>query len=302
MVNSLKTTYGARIYLYRANTKNENLSSTEYLPESQFQLGVEEGDIYVSDTSITSPIPIEVGTVIDDGTNTLSGVDGGNNSTENTTRFKPGANLTDNTAQNLNVNDSDNTKRWHISLENNINKEQYCGFSLFFEENVLEKITNILIKIGENDSNYYYKNLNLANLISAWNWINLGIIENLDLYGEITNAINYFEIEIITENVVDVWEEGEVVYDLLRQWEKNDTFKDYVDDFPQLNLSNLEVSKQGYITSIEAVGFNINAYGDFNNDSPEKLTAKSRMTIRSKSETDEVIYVSKDRIRLGGDL
>lgn len=301
----IKTKQGAKIYMYRANTQNNELSSDEYLPESQFTVGVNEITPSTSHTSLTEPIPIYDGVVNDDGTNTLTGSVAGENSTNNTTTFKPGGGVLDNTAQNLISNDTEDWKQWSISdLSSegvNININQYCGLWLYFRNHVLDCFTEencIEIRLGSDDSNYYYKRFDKSQFNYGWNWLNLSIVSSLNEEGSVVGDVSYFSIIIRTNNASDSWEEGDVVYDLLRQWDIDDLFKDYVTDYPQIDLDNLEVTKQAYLTSIEAVGFLINGYGDWNKDTIPKLGSKARIAPRSKADTDEIIFITKDRIVL----
>ena len=301
----VKTKEGAKIYLYRANTKNTDLSTTEYLPESQFTVGINEVQPLISHTSLNQPIPIYDGTVNDDGTNTLTGSSGGSDSTTNTTIFKPGGGIIDNTAQNLISNTTNATKQWtitNLATEGNvINKTQYCGLWLYFRNNVLDYFTStdcVEIRLGSDSSNYYYKKYNKDFFTSGWNWLNLSLVNSLNEEGTVGATVNYFSVIITTNNASDTWVEGDVVYDLLRQWEIDDLFKDYVTDYPSINLTNLEVTKQAYLNSLEAVGFLINGYGDWNKDTTPKLGSKARVTPRSKADTDEFIFISKDRIIL----
>ena len=295
----IKTNKGAELYLYRANTKNEDLSTDEYTPDKFFKISINETVPLKTNTKLNNVIPITYGTPIDDGTNQLTGSNGGNNTTSNTTVFKPGAGLLDNEAQNLIANTTSEIKQWHISTTTAINKQKHIGLWLFFNSAViptLQAFNCVEFRFGSDSSNYYSASFGVSILQPSWNWFDLGVVDELNETGTVGASVNYFSIIIRTNNSADVWDAGEVVYDLLRQWDDTDLIKQYVEGHPNIKLNNLEVIRQGYITSTDAVGFNINGYADFNNDTVKLMTSKSRFKSRSKSDNDELIFISKDRI------
>jgi len=294
----VKTRNGAIIYLRRGTTRNANLSSTEWLPETVFKIGMLNGTPSINNNDLVLPIPIGPGIVNDNGANVLTGSLGGNNSTNNTLIFKPGAHTIDNTAQNLVVNTSNVIKRWHRTIGIAITRTMFCGLWLFFKGNSLSVINNIVIKLGSSSSNFFSRTFNQTSLTSGWNWLFLGRVENLAVTGTIGATINYFEIQITTNNATDNWNPDDVIYDLLRTYTYTDTIKSYVSTYPQVNNSALEVTKMAYLTTLDAVGFNINSYADFNEDTSPKMGTEATIITRSKSNSDEVIYTVKERIIL----
>lgn len=301
LMGIIKTRNGAKIYLYRTWTKNNDLSQDEFTPEDKFAVGKDDSEPNVSDNDLQIRVPITEGTVNDNGANELTGELGGDNTTDNTEIFKPGALQDDNTAQNLNCNDTDEIKSWFIDLSNDgniIDDEKIAGLWLYFNNNVLEDITDIQIRVGSDNSNYYYYNVDVGNMQHGWNWIVLGVVSELDEEGSVSGDIDYFNIRITTENASDIWDEEDVVYDLLRTYTEEDTFSQYVDGYPMINFENLEVTKQGYLTTTDAVGFNLDSYGDFNNDKDRKMGSKANFPSRSKTQIDEIILTVKERIIL----
>jgi hypothetical protein len=305
----IKTKTGAQIYLYRANTQNAHLSSTEYLPESQFSIGMNEITPLITATSLTQNIPIADGTVNDDGSNTLTGSAGGEDSTANTIIFKPGANQSDNTAQNLITNTSSLTKTWTISNLATAgvicNASNFVGLWLYIKDAAtLDKFeqtgTCIQVRIGAavGGSDYYYKDWTISKLTTGWNWLcENELLSSWDVSGT-PGVLSQFQINIYTIDAASTFVAGDVIYDLLRSWAVADMYKDYTTNYPSINLTNLEVTKQGYLTSLEAVGYNITGYGDYNKDSSIKLGSKAKLRTRSKADTDEFIFINKDRIIL----
>ena len=302
MSNSIITDEGKKGLIYRAYTDNSDLSSTEYLPPSQFKIG-DHANVNILNTELDLSFPISNGDVNDDGTNTLTGSSGGNNSTNNTVRYKPGAGTTDNTAQNLNVNDTSADKIFTIADLSTagvaIDKTKYCGLWLYFRNDSLDELTTIdsvEIRLGSDSSNYYYKKFDKSDLSDGWNWLYLGIVEDLTETGTVGASIIYFYIKLTTNNATDIWAEADVVYDLLRQWEESDTLKDYMAGYPEKDLDNKQAIMKSYLNTLEAVGFNITAIAHFNKDTNKKLTSISNFTAESKGDTDEFIFIDVDRV------
>ena len=301
-MNIIKTRKGAELYLYRANTKNDDLSAIEYTPDKYFKIGVDEIEVFKHHTSLVQSIPITNGVVLDEGVVTLMGSNGGNNSTTNSITFKPGGGKTDNTAQNLLTNTTSTIKQWHLTLGSPyVDDQKYIGLWLYFTNDALDVLTTndcVEFRFGSDSSNYYYYIYNKDILQTGWNWFDLGVVNTFDEQGTVVGDIDYFSIVLNTNNASDVWASADVVYDLLRQWEDSDIIKEYVNSYPNIQTNNLEVIKKGYVTSTDAVGFNINSYADFNDDTTKLMTSKAIFKSRSKTVNDELIFLSKDRIIL----
>jgi len=201
--DSIKTTKGKNVMLYRAYTENADLSSTEYLAPSKAKLGINNGTPLIADTNIDYPIPYANGTVNDDGSNTLTGSSGGDNSTDNTTTYKLGAGTSDNTAQNLIANNTSATKIWTISdlssAGTNITiTEPFAIWFYIKDSTALAKFkssgTCLEIKLGSDSSNYYSQTWTVADLAVGWNWItsNLTNVEDLTETGTVSGNVDTF--------------------------------------------------------------------------------------------------------------
>ena len=282
-----------KILIYRGNTPNADLSATEWLPPSQFSISTGTPNPTATTSENNNRVPISNGTIINDGTDNLTGADGGENSTDNTTRYKQGGNVVDNTAQNLNVNDTSASKKWSLAITPCVST-QYTGLWIYTASTTLTIIDNIIIKIGSDASNYYSKQYDSP--VSGWNWLDLGVLEDLTETGTVTGGIDYLEILITTNNTTDVWVEGDVVFDLLRQWEESDLIKDFESGYPDINLTNIEVTTRSYINSLEAIGFNIDALTSWNKDTTKKITSISKFLPESKGDSDEFAFIEVDRV------
>ena len=303
MVNSLITTNGKKTKLYRAYTDNADLSATQYLIESQFQVGINQGDVGAGTTQLDYPIPISNGTVNDDGSNTLTGSSGGDNSTDNTTTYKQGAGLSDNTAQNLIANDTNATKIWTISNLATAGTvitgtKPFAMWLYIKDQDALNKIVSVEVKLGSDTSNYYSLTTLNANLSTGWNWItsNRDNVEDLTETGTVSGTIDTFIIEIVTNNATDEFVAGDVVYDLLRQWEESDLFKDIQTGYPTILATGLQARIKTNLNSLEANGFLINAIALYNKDTTPLLLSIDKFDADSKSQYDEFNFYVDDLI------
>lgn len=294
----LKTNLGKKIALNRIYK-----ADPDYTHPSQFKIGTGTTAATVADTDLGNAIPIDDGTTLDTGANTLTGSNGGDSTTNNTTYYKPGSNQTDNTGQNLIANNTSVTKTWflaNISTVGNLAAaDEYTSLWLWINDDAtLEKFatsgTCLQVKLGSDSSNYYSKTFEVSSLQTGWNWIQLGILNTNTETGTVGSPIVYFEIVITTNNSTDMFVANDVVYDLLRQWTVTDLFKDF--DSITIDEANLEVSMVGQIYSSEAVGFDISELGSFNKDATPKLDGRDVFTAKSKSSGDEFKFVVKDGV------
>jgi len=284
------------------------LTTPNYTPPYQFMVGIGTTTPTISDTSLELPIPINNGTVNDDGSNNLTGSDGGSNTTNNTDTYKEGANITDDTAQNLIKNDTNATAIWTISdLDtngNDVESDEYIGLWIYIKDDTaLNKFkssgTCLEIKFGEDSSNYYSITKEASDLSTGWNWLSSWptVVEDLTETGTVDSDIDTFIIEITTNNSTDEFTTGDVIYDLLRTWEDDDLIKTFISGYPTIDEPNIRSTIRCYLTTIEATGFNITEIGIFNNGSPIKLITRDVFDSQSKSSTDEIAFIIKDQMR-----
>jgi len=290
------------------NAKNVMLnrtykSSPDYTIPSKFRVGIGTTTPSTSDTSLAESIPIEDGTVNDDGDNTLTGSNGGEDSTDNTTTYKEGAGVTDATSQNLKTNTSSVTKRWYISdLDTNgtdASKTQPFALWLYIADATAlaylkDSGTCLEIRIGSDlATNYFSLTKEKSDLSTGWNWINSGTtnVEDLTETGTVGADLDTFEIVITTNNATDTWSEGDVCYDLLRQWETSDLGNVFVTGYPTFDETNKKVTVRYYLDSLKANGFSISETGSFNTDATAKLIDRDVFTALSKTSTDEIAIV-----------
>ena len=307
MTNSLISNNGKNNLLYRGFTVNSSLSGTENLAPTVFKVGRDSGTIIVTDTDLTNPIPIENGTTNDDGSNLLTGSNGGSNTTDNTTTYKEGSGNTDVTSQNLIATTGNATKTWTIADlssagVNIVGTQPFSKWHYIKDATALAKYkitgTCLEIKFGSDSSNYYSKEIEASDLTTGWNFITTGttLVNELTETGTVSGDIDTFIIEITTNNTSDVFVAGDIIYDLLRQWATTDLIKDIVVGYPTFITTNKEVTIRGLLDTGESNGFNIDSTGLFNEDTSPVMINESTFTEESKSLTDQFAFIYKNRI------
>lgn len=295
--------------VYRNYTANGSLSATLYLVATKFKVGIKNGTPNIADTNLDYAVPITDGTVNDPGDNNFAGTGGGDASTDNTTYFKEGAGVTDATAQNLIANDTSVTKTWTLNpLDANVvTTKPFALWLRITDAAALAKFksssTALEIRFrtnGDGATLYYSYVRTQAQLAVGWNWVssNTALVSALTegAGGAPSGNIDEFVIIVTTNNATDEFVTSDVVYDLLRQWATSDLIKSFVTGYPTLDLVNFEATTRCYLTSTEALGFNINGTGVFNEDSSVLMLSEDTMGADSKSSTDEFVYVLVDRV------
>jgi len=277
-------------------------SSPDYTIPSKFRVGIGTTTPVVGDTGLDIQFPIADGTVNDNGDNTLTGTNGGTNSTDNTITYKQGAGVTDNTAQNLITNNTSVTKQWTIadlaSLGNDITKTEPASLWLYIYDAATLTMfktsgTALEIRLGSDTSNYFSITRTASQLAVGWNWITTGTtnVEDLSETGTVGADVDTFEILITTNNATDDWTDGYVIYDLLRQWAVADLSGNFVAGYPIFDESEKKVTLRYYLNSLEGNGFLISETGSFNTDGTPLMMDRDVFTAISKSNTDEIAIV-----------
>ncbi len=163
---SLINKTGKNIMLNRANTANGDLSATLYLAPTVFKIGINNETPALTDTDLDFAVPIENGTVCDNGDNELTGSSGGDNSTDNTDTFKEGAGEADVVSQNLIANNTSVTKIWTIAdlsaLGTNVTQTEPFALWLYIKDaTALAKFktsgTCLEVKLGSAVGDYFSK-------------------------------------------------------------------------------------------------------------------------------------------------
>lgn len=300
----MATTYtntGVQILMDRGYNAD---GATTLTPVSVFKVGQDQTTPQVADTDLDNAVPISNGTVNDNGDNTLTGSSGGDNSTDNTTTFKPGAGVSDDTSQNLIANNGNATKIWTIadlsSLGSNMTGTNRASIWLYINDaadlvKFLSSGTAIELKLGSDTGNYFSKTWTASELATGWNWLNTGTtaVNALTETGTVAGNIDTFIIEITTNNATDTFIAGDVLYDLLRSWTASDLTKAITSKV--IDNTALTVQTRSDLASTEANGFLVDSHGLFNTDSSALIEGLENFAEESKSNTDEFIFTVQNQ-------
>jgi hypothetical protein len=294
---------GRKVLLYRGYTITANLSATQYLAPTKFKVGVDNTTPLVGDTeNLDVPIPISNGTVNDDCNSAFTGSNGGDNSTNNTSVYKEGGGVTDVTAQNLRTTGSNVNKTWTKTVDSNFTAARYAGFWLYIlDATALAKFKSsgaaLTARWRTDASNYYQKTWTAAELSTGWNWLHTGssLISALTAVGT-PGALSEFYINIETNNAADAFVAGDVVIDLVRTWQASNLIASFVAGYPSLDLTNHEVTTRMFLGTNDANGYDIDGVGTFNEDSSPLMLTEATINPISKSSTDEIAFVFKERL------
>ena len=291
---------------------------TDYDEPFYMMFGIGQTTPTKADTSIEIPIPISVGTVNDDGSNTLTGSSGGDNSTDNIVIFKQGANLTDVTAQNLIGNDTSVSKVWTIadlsSAGTVVSSTDYESLWFYvLDAAALAKFaltgTALSIKFrtsGDGSTLYYEMAYETGDLVVGWNWIKSWptIVSGLTqgAGGAPSGTIDEFVITVTTNNAADEFTAAtdataELVYDLLRGYVATDLVQEFESDYPSFNTTLKTVKVRCKIAVTECNGFDIGEMGVLTKDVVPILLTHDVFTPESKDSDSEFRMNNTDGVQ-----
>lgn len=299
---SLLTNLGKKILINRGYT-----ATPDYTIPTKFAVGVDSNTPNISDIDLTNRIPISNGDIIDDGSVIFTGENSGTNSTSGTTTYKEGAGTTDATSQNMIGSGTTSTsKTWILStLNQNMSGTTPSGFWLYIKDDTaFNKLatsgTAIEGRYGSGTFNYFVKGFTASTSGTGWNWMTTGTaLQALNEVGTVeTGTMGTFSLDITTNNTTDTFVAGDIIYDLLRQWDDDEHgTKNWLSGtYPNVNESTLIVEMRGELNTTEANGFDIDSFGDFNTDSPKKMAGTDVFTSESKSSTDKFTFICQDRL------
>lgn len=277
-----------------------NKTTPDYTVVNNLVLSLNENTPNIGDSGLTGLIPISNGTVLDNGSTNLTGIGAGSNSTDNVVTFKQGAGETDVTAQNLIKGSSSVAAGWSGVIASPYGDDsKFSSAWLYIKDStVLDKIVSIELKIGVDSSNYYSETYLNADLAILWNFLTKeDVLSSWTETGTVSGNIDYFEIEIITNNSSDVFIAGDIVYDLLRQWESSDTLKSLITGYPGINETKLQSDHSFLLTVNEANGFLIPRLAAQNTDVIPLVAFDSLSDGDSKSNTDQWRVSFKNIVR-----
>lgn len=296
--SSLITNGGKNLMLHRTYTA----SPTQTAP-TVFKVGRLNDTPAASDTDLDNPIPIDNTTQLnacDATTGFSAGTDTAVAVNSTSGEFKEGTGA-------LNWTKTGTTQST-VTLDNT----SFSGFddSTFDGNNIHQWLyiadTSILVSSGtaveirygiDVTTNYYRKTYTKAEFeaLQASNWSDL-YFDNSDEVGTVSGTLDSWQIRITTPATSTTWSVGDVRLDDIRVAEPGDYTQTFVSGTPTFNTTNKEVTIRCFLNSLQANGYNINGLGLFNTDSTPVMSEEDTYDAESKSSTDELTYIVKNRI------
>jgi len=290
-------------------------ATPDYNAPKQYKVGISNSTPDVGDTDLDVAIPIDNGTINDDGSNTgnLVGSVGGTTSTDNVSTFKPGGGTSDGIAQNLLANGTSVSKTWTIAnlaaagavmtltepFGVWIYMDETACYDLLAAAGTVVDIRFLTAADADVTKHYIYERTK-AQLTFGWNWITSGttIMTGLGVgAGGVPGGVLDKIILVITTAIAGTtFSAGECVWDLLRGWAEADLVKNYVSGYPTVDETNFEVEMRCLLLSTEGNGFDLNGFANFNDDTSSLMSGEDTFTAESKANTDQFTFIVKDRL------
>ena len=289
---SLITNGGKNILLNRAYKV-----TPDYLAPTQFKVGINNGTPAAGDTDLDQPVPIS-GTESVDDCETADWVDSADMTTTlNSTTFKEGVGALNLTKDGV-ASDTASTDKTTTSVD--FTSKQLSLWIYIKDSTMLNKLAAtdcVTIRFGSDNANYYTYTRDLTDLATGWNLISYTSATADSTTGApAIAACDYSYIAIKADAAATVWSAADLIMDDWKVASSDDFLKDVVSGYPTIDEANFETTMRGFLATTDANGYDINGFGWFNKDGTPKLHSEDTYTAESKSETDEFVYITVDRI------
>lgn len=291
MVTSLITNNGKKILLDRTYKV-----SPTYLAPTRFRIGQGQTGTSTSTTSLTRQVPF-AGTEAVDSCDATTGWSAGTDSavaTYSTTK-KEGTNSLSiaktGTAGTVFSISKTTTSRDYTS------KDLHTWLYITALSDLVASGTAIVIRFGSDNSNYYYKNIDISALSAGWNLIVFSSAEATGTTGSpVIASCDYYEIRLNVDAAGDTVAANRCLLDDLKLASSDDYYKTFVATYPSVDETNLEVTTRCLVLASEANGYLINGLAIENADSSPLFLSVDEFIGESKTNTDELIFTVKDRV------
>jgi len=271
----------------------------DYTAPSRFKIGISQATVSISDNDLTLPIPITGTETIDDceaTTDWTAGTDGA--ITTNSTTKKVGTyalNLTKDAGTVDNV-------IWYNESESSLDftSKEIWGWIYIKDATTLAKLhttTALEVRFGNDyDTNYYKKVYTNANLTTGWNVITFNTTTGTQVGTVTLNACDSLAIKLTYTGTAITTSEGDIIIDNFVLASSGDYYKNIEAGYPTINETTFESDENYYLSSTDAVGFNITGIGSFNTDGTVLMSSAFSFTAQSKSDNDEISFHIKKRL------
>ena len=291
-VTSLQTKQGNSIALNRFYS-----TTPDYTAPQDFAMRMGDSVYNFLSTELTTLIPITNGDVLDDASDASDWSVNSTNDTEAiTTIRRKGPQAVTLIKNNDTIAEVIATKELDSTID--ATDTDYWGF-FFIDEDLIPLLTeteSIEIRLETDASNYYYKTYDRSELAAGWNIIKAPITEFEEEGSPTITTINDITFIFITDDVETTTIAGDIVLDEQKLVSEEDYFKPFVSGFPDINEVNNEATIRMFLTSVEAVGFDVSGIGVFNRDTPRKNTSGATFPSEIKTFQNEFTIVQKNRI------
>lgn len=270
----------------------------DYAAPTVFKVGRNQTTAQQSDTDLDDPVPISGSELVDDCETADFSDSTDMTSSLNTDRFKEGS-------SGLNLI-KDGTSGASASISKTVTSRNFTSKELsvwiyLTADGLAAMATSscLTIRYGSDNSNYYEWVKDKADLAEGWNLISGLTSSNADsTTGSPTiTACDYFFLQLTATGSGITWSEGDVVLDEIKVISSDDYLKEFDIGYPIIDETTNQVTIRGTLSSTEANGYNINGFAIFNEDSSPLMVSIDDFTTESKTNTDELIFTVKNRIR-----
>lgn len=157
----------------------------------------------------------------------------------------------------------------------------------------------ITIRYGSDSSNYYQWTKDKTDMVQD----SFAVFDGLDSSNAdsttgspVETAMDYFYIAVTATASGDTWSAGDLIMDDILIASSDDYFKNFTSGYPSVDEDTLMVTLRGELLSTEANGYNVDGWAAFNTDGTAVLEGIDDFTDESKTATDEIIIVAKNRL------
>lgn len=273
------------------------LTAGTYTQLSKFKVGNNNTTPSTTDTDLAHAIPI-TGTEQVDDCETADWADSADMTTSlNSTTYKQGSNglnlIKDGTAS-----ATASTSKTTTSLD--FTSKELSVWFYVVDSAALAKLATtscLEIRFGSDSSNYYSWLKDNSDLTTGWNLVD-GLTSsnaNSTTGTPVLAAMDYSYLGLTATGTAIVWSAGDMVMDDWKLVSSDDILKIYESGYPLINVTTKEIIYRMLLSSTEANGYNLKEMGLFNTDSPPTIWNRDIFTSISKSDTEEVRVIIKDR-------
>lgn len=287
---SIFTTQAKKIFINRTYK-----SVPDYTVMSVLQCGIENTTPNVTDTSLVKKIPFIGTESVDscdvddwtDGTDTVAAL--------NTSIYKEGTGS-------MSVSKT-GTAGTVMSISKTTTSRDFTSkdFSAWVYITALSDLvstgTALTVRFGSDNSNYYYYNVDISALSAGWNLIVFNTTTKTGTTSSpVIGSCDYTYFAFNTDLAADTIAANRILIDDVKLASAGDYNHALDAGYPSIDETKAEVTLQYTILSTEANGYNINGTGVFNTDATPKMGAEDTFYPESKSNTDQIIFIFKDRV------